>query len=95
MSKDASRSAWSWCCWNHRCRKSALYNFDPDPTDNEQQALSNNSVSDFLILEYNSEIGGRLRHAPFGKDGDGNPYTVELGANWVCLARESAIRECA
>ncbi|KAG8534075.1 uncharacterized protein KY384_000918 [Bacidia gigantensis] len=47
------------------------------------QALSNNSVTDFLILEYNSEIGGRCRHASFGKDKNGNPYTVELGANWI------------
>ncbi|MCJ1243590.1 hypothetical protein MMC30_000787 [Trapelia coarctata] len=47
------------------------------------QALSNNSVSDFLIVEYNSEIGGRCRHAPFGKDAKGKPYTIELGANWI------------
>ena len=46
--------------------------------------MANISVQDFFIVEYNSEIGGRCRHAPFGKDGQGNPYTVELGADWVC-----------
>ena len=54
-----------------------------DPAKFSQQALSNNSISDFLIIEYNSEIGGRCRHASFGKDKKGNPYTIELGANWV------------
>lgn len=48
-----------------------------------QQAISNASISDFLIVEYNSEIGGRVAHTEFGKDPDGKPYTVELGANWV------------
>ncbi|KAL3417463.1 N1-acetylpolyamine oxidase [Phlyctema vagabunda] len=47
------------------------------------QALSNNSVSDFLIVEYNSEIGGRCRNDKFGKDKNGNAYTIELGANWI------------
>ncbi|KAH7110314.1 polyamine oxidase-like protein, partial [Dendryphion nanum] len=47
------------------------------------QALSNQSINDFLIVEYNGEIGGRLSHTTFGKDADGSPYTVELGANWV------------
>ncbi|KAI9807809.1 MAG: hypothetical protein M1825_005114 [Sarcosagium campestre] len=47
------------------------------------QALSNNSVEDFVIVEYNSEIGGRCRHAEFGNDSHGKPYTIELGANWI------------
>ncbi|KAH8690275.1 putative flavin-containing polyamine oxidase [Talaromyces proteolyticus] len=47
------------------------------------QSLSNNSVEDFIILEYNSEIGGRMRHTTFGKDADGKPLTVEIGANWI------------
>ncbi|KAF2465287.1 amine oxidase [Lindgomyces ingoldianus] len=47
------------------------------------QALSNQSVTDFLIVEYNGDIGGRMTHTTFGKDPDGNPYVVELGANWV------------
>lgn len=46
-----------------------------------QQSLTNISVQDFFIAEYNSEIGGRCRHAVFGKDGQGNPYTFELGAD--------------
>ncbi|KAI8932465.1 hypothetical protein NX059_010650 [Plenodomus lindquistii] len=47
------------------------------------QALSNQSVTDFLILEYNNGIGGRMRNTKFGADSHGNPYTVELGANWI------------
>ncbi|KAI9698268.1 MAG: hypothetical protein M1820_007538 [Bogoriella megaspora] len=46
-----------------------------------QQALSNQSISDFIILEYNDEIGGRVTHTAFGS-GD-QIHTVELGANWV------------
>ncbi|KZF24492.1 putative flavin-containing polyamine oxidase [Xylona heveae TC161] len=47
------------------------------------QALSNQSVSDFIILEYNGDIGGRVAHTTFGADKHGKPYVVELGANWV------------
>ncbi|QIW99487.1 hypothetical protein AMS68_005005 [Peltaster fructicola] len=47
------------------------------------KALSNASVNDFMIVEYNEQIGGRARHASFGKKSDGSPYTIELGANWV------------
>lgn len=47
------------------------------------QALSNASMTDFLILDVNSYIGGRVAHTTFGKDHEGNPYTIELGANWV------------
>lgn len=48
-----------------------------------QQALSNASVTDFLIVEYQSDIGGRVAHTTFGAKPDGTPYVVELGANWV------------
>jgi len=47
------------------------------------QAMSNASMSDFIIVDVNSYIGGRVAHTTFGKDPAGNPYTVELGANWV------------
>jgi len=47
------------------------------------QAMSNASMSDFIIVDVNSYIGGRVAHTTFGKDPTGNPYTVELGANWV------------
>ncbi|KAG8168411.1 hypothetical protein KVR01_001160 [Diaporthe batatas] len=47
------------------------------------QALSNQSITDFLIVEYQSEIGGRVHHADFGKGADGNPLLVEYGANWI------------
>lgn len=39
-------------------------------------------MTDFLILEYNGDIGGRVAHTTFGAKN--NSYTVELGANWVC-----------
>lgn len=48
-----------------------------------QQALHNASISDFMILEYQDRIGGRVKHTDFGQQADGSPYTVELGANWV------------
>lgn len=48
------------------------------------QALSNASMHDFLIVERNDYIGGRVKHTEFGVNpDDGSPYTVELGANWV------------
>ncbi|KAK3170165.1 hypothetical protein OEA41_009551 [Lepraria neglecta] len=45
------------------------------------QGLTNNSVTDFLIVEYNGDIGGRVAHTTFGAPNQS--YTVELGANWV------------
>ncbi|KAJ5344227.1 uncharacterized protein N7506_002592 [Penicillium brevicompactum] len=47
------------------------------------QALTNASVHDFTIIEYRDTIGGRAWHKPFGKDKDGKPYNIEMGANWV------------
>lgn len=48
------------------------------------EALHNASISDFLIIDVNDYIGGRLRHITFGKNpATGQPYTIELGANWV------------
>lgn len=47
------------------------------------QALSNASVTDFLIVERQDHIGGRVSHTSFGYQEDGSPYTVELGANWI------------
>ena len=47
------------------------------------QALSNASITDFLIVKYNNDFGGRVAHTTFGKKPDGLPYVVELGANWV------------
>lgn len=48
-----------------------------------QQALSNASIDDFLIVEYLGDLGGRVAHTTFGVQEDGTPYTIELGANWV------------
>ncbi|ETS81188.1 hypothetical protein PFICI_06190 [Pestalotiopsis fici W106-1] len=47
------------------------------------QALSNHSVKDFLIVELQDEIGGRVHHAEFGKGTNGRPILVEFGANWA------------
>lgn len=47
------------------------------------QALSNASITDFLIVDRNDYIGGRVAHTSFGDQGDGTPYTIELGANWI------------
>ncbi|CAG7924131.1 unnamed protein product [Penicillium olsonii] len=47
------------------------------------QALTNASVHDFMILEYRDTLGGRAWHRPFGKDKDGKPYNIEMGANWA------------
>ncbi|CAO1605565.1 hypothetical protein XANCAGTX0491_009076 [Xanthoria calcicola] len=47
------------------------------------QALSNASLTDFVILEYLPRVGGRVAHTDFGRKPDGSPYLVELGANWV------------
>ncbi|KAH8686438.1 putative flavin-containing polyamine oxidase [Ilyonectria robusta] len=47
------------------------------------QALSNSSISDFIIVERNDYVGGRVKHTSFGSKPDGSPYLVELGANWI------------
>lgn len=47
------------------------------------QALSNASISDFVIIDRNDYVGGRMAHTAFGDRGDGTPYVVELGANWI------------
>lgn len=38
-------------------------------------------MTDFLIVEYNSDISGRVAHTTFGAANQS--YTIELGANWV------------
>ena len=38
-----------------------------------------------MILEYRDTIGGRAWNKPFGKNKDGKPYIIEMGANWVCI----------
>ncbi|KAG5986014.1 hypothetical protein E4U54_005667 [Claviceps lovelessii] len=46
------------------------------------KTLANNSITDFIIIEYNERIGGRATNAEFGQQKDGSPYKVEIGANW-------------
>ncbi|CVL03958.1 related to polyamine oxidase precursor [Fusarium mangiferae] len=47
------------------------------------QTLHNASIHDFIILERNDYVGGRMKHTTFGKSSNGTPFTVELGANWI------------
>ncbi|KAK7438804.1 N1-acetylpolyamine oxidase [Colletotrichum acutatum] len=48
------------------------------------QTLVNASITDFVIVEYNNRIGGRVYNHAFGKKpGTDESYFVELGANWV------------
>ncbi|KAH7184769.1 uncharacterized protein B0J16DRAFT_340440 [Fusarium flagelliforme] len=47
------------------------------------QNLTAAGIKDFMILEHNDYIGGRLRKQSFGKNKEGKPYTIEFGANWV------------
>ncbi|EWZ34026.1 hypothetical protein FOZG_13708 [Fusarium oxysporum Fo47] len=48
------------------------------------QNLTQAKITDFLIVEHNDYIGGRLRSQQFGRNTKtGKPYTIELGANWV------------
>ncbi|THU89651.1 polyamine oxidase-like protein [Dendrothele bispora CBS 962.96] len=48
------------------------------------QSLSNQSIHDFVIIDRNDYIGGRIAHTTFGSKPDGSgPYTIEVGANWV------------
>ncbi|RAH58895.1 polyamine oxidase [Aspergillus piperis CBS 112811] len=44
------------------------------------ETLHNNCVEDFIVLEYQDRIGGRMHEVTFGK---GQQYVVEAGANWV------------
>lgn len=35
-------------------------------------------------MEYNDDIGGRVKHTTFGQKPHGSgPYVIELGANWI------------
>ncbi|KAJ0425258.1 hypothetical protein BJY00DRAFT_204614 [Aspergillus carlsbadensis] len=47
------------------------------------KTLANASITDFVILEYRDTLGGRVTHAEFGQDPNGDPYIIELGANWI------------
>jgi polyamine oxidase len=48
-----------------------------------QKTLHSQSVDDFLVVEYQDTIGGRVHNGEFGKGPDGKPMVVEYGANWV------------
>ncbi|CAF1478728.1 unnamed protein product [Rotaria magnacalcarata] len=41
------------------------------------RTLSENGISDFVIIEAESVLGGRMKQAQFGG------YMIELGANWI------------
>ncbi|CAF4383795.1 unnamed protein product [Rotaria sp. Silwood2] len=41
------------------------------------RTLSENGISDFLIIEAQSTLGGRMKEIKFGG------YTIELGPSWI------------
>ena len=45
--------------------------------------MNDAGITDFTIIEYKDEIGGRVHHADFGRNSKGEPLVVEYGANWV------------
>ncbi|KAI0316950.1 amine oxidase [Amylostereum chailletii] len=45
------------------------------------RTLHSHGVSDFKVIEARTELGGRMRSAPFGASG--REYSIELGANWI------------
>ncbi|KAJ4244403.1 hypothetical protein NW762_014531 [Fusarium torreyae] len=48
------------------------------------QNLTDAKITDYIIVEHNDYIGGRLRKHSFGKNSTTNkPFTIELGANWI------------
>lgn len=48
------------------------------------QTLHNASITDFLILDANPYVGGRMANTQFGINPlTKKPYTIELGANWI------------
>ena len=49
--------------------------------------MNSASIDDFQIIEYRDRIGGRAWKTDFGQDERGDPYSIELGANWVCNCR--------
>ncbi|KAF5717963.1 polyamine oxidase precursor [Fusarium mundagurra] len=53
------------------------------------QTLHNGSIHDFIILEHNDYVGGRMKHTTFGSSSDGKPFTVELVKN--TYSNDSAI----
>jgi len=51
--------------------------------DAQQKSLSDNGIDDFLLVEYQDRIGGRMHDVSFGSGPQGHSYIVEAGANWV------------
>ncbi|CAF3346173.1 unnamed protein product [Rotaria sp. Silwood2] len=41
------------------------------------RTLAANGITDFLIIEAESVLGGRMKETKFGS------YTIKLGANWI------------
>ena len=51
------------------------------------RTLSENGISDFLIIEAESVLGGRMKETKFGG------YTIELGATWIEGIRNNETQE--
>ncbi|KAL9115682.1 MAG: hypothetical protein Q9227_000050 [Pyrenula ochraceoflavens] len=87
MSENRSLDSWSRYGWDYCSSELDPFvrqQFQPRRLKKEQQALSNASVHDFVIVEHQGDIGGRVAHTEFGRNpSTGDAYTVELGANWV------------
>lgn len=47
------------------------------------RTLKQRGITDFLIIDGLSEIGGRMMSKEFGTNPSGGHYTVEVGANWI------------
>lgn len=45
------------------------------------RTLSEQGITDFIIIEARDELGGRMRSHKFGTPT--NQYTTEVGANWI------------
>ncbi|KAL1630969.1 hypothetical protein SLS56_004643 [Neofusicoccum ribis] len=83
-SRSASAAALNARADDKQCRKTTVAVLGAGVAGiTAAQALSNQSISDFVIVDRNSYVGGRVAHTTFGSKPDGSPYVVELGANWI------------
>ncbi|KAL8713292.1 MAG: hypothetical protein Q9220_002491 [cf. Caloplaca sp. 1 TL-2023] len=74
------------------CNYASQYDGEPSLHDAQAppwiiQALSNASITDFVIIEYRDQLGGRVAETNFGRKADGSAYVVELGAKFYVLNR--------
>ena len=46
------------------------------------KTLADKNIADFIVLEGQDYVGGRVKHVPFGG------YNIEAGANWIHYAED-------